>query len=112
MRKLGVRPVDPRFVTRTWTLNRLVAWGTRTGIALTVVSTACTAVAQQDLIRGLCRQDGCDEFSVVEKTEIGANSLGTLYRTRVKVFHASYGGRSQSGEENGYVLCSTKRPAV
>jgi hypothetical protein len=37
---------------------------------------------------------------------------GTLFKTRVKTFHASYGGRKELGEENGHVYCSRTKPAV
>ena len=37
---------------------------------------------------------------------------GTLFKTRLKTFHASHAGRQDRGEENGYVYCSPTRPAI
>jgi hypothetical protein len=74
------------------------------------------AVAQTysraDLVRGLCRKDGCDEFGILGKEPVAHNDRGTLYRTRVRTYHASYRGRVDQGEETGFVFCSPVRPAV
>src|SRR4051812_38902213 len=80
---------------------------------LIAVLGACSpGLAQHEIIRGVCRKDGCDEFSVVEKEQVAQSALGTLYRTKVKVFHASYSGRKPQVEEDGFVLCSHERPAI
>jgi hypothetical protein len=85
-------------------------------VALALLLAAGPAVAQtynrRDLVRGLCRKDGCDEFSVVDKQPMTDNGQGTLYRTRVKTYHASYQGRVEQGEEKGFVFCSPVRPAI
>jgi hypothetical protein len=65
-----------------------------------------------DLVRGLCRKDGCDEFSILGKQAISQTDQGTLYRTRVKTYHASNRGRVEQAEEAGYVFCSPVRPAI
>jgi hypothetical protein len=65
-----------------------------------------------DLIRGLCQPDGCDEFSIVSVDPVRTTPEGSLKRTRLKTFHASYSGRVPRAEESGYVYCSPTRPAV
>ncbi|WP_336487088.1 hypothetical protein [Methylobacterium nigriterrae] len=65
-----------------------------------------------DLIRGLCQPDGCDEFGIVAVEPVRTTPEGSLKRTRLRTFHASYGGRVSRGEETGYVYCSPTRPAV
>jgi hypothetical protein len=65
-----------------------------------------------DLVRGLCRKDGCDEFSILGKQAVSQTDQGTLYRTRVKTYHASNRGRVEQAEEDGYVFCSRVRPAI
>ena len=63
-------------------------------------------------VRGLCRQDGCDEFQVLDKRPVAQGSQGTLFQTRVRTFHASYQGRRTTGDEDGFVYCSRVKPAV
>ncbi|MEH3144161.1 MAG: hypothetical protein PGN34_02155 [Methylobacterium frigidaeris] len=87
----------------------------RTALVL-ALALAGPALAQDynraDLIRGLCQKDGCDEFSVARVETMTQAGDGTLKRTRVKTFHASHQGRTEGGEEAGYVFCSTTRPAI
>src|SRR5215207_6597433 len=89
---------------------------TRTLVALALASFMTSASAQdynrQDLVRGLCQKDGCDEFTILAADRIRTTEEGTLFKTRLKTFHASYGGRQDRGEENGYVFCSPTRPAI
>ncbi|GJE44623.1 hypothetical protein [Methylobacterium soli] len=77
---------------------------------------ATPALAQDynrtDLIRGLCQPDGCDEFSVISVDPVRTTSEGSLKRTRLKTFRASYSGRIPRAEETGYVYCSQTKPAV
>jgi hypothetical protein len=84
--------------------------------ALLLIFAISPAVAQTynraDLVRGLCRKDGCDEFGIVDKQPVAHNAQGTLYRTWVRTYHASYQGRVDQGEEAGFVFCSPVRPAV
>jgi hypothetical protein len=65
-----------------------------------------------DIVRGLCRKDGCDEFSILDKQPVSRTDQGILYRTRVKTYHASNRGRVEQGEETGYVFCSSMSPAI
>src|SRR5918993_1597609 len=65
-----------------------------------------------DLVRGLCRKDGCDEFSILGKQAVSQTDQGTLYRTQVKTYHASNRGRVEQAEEAGYVFCSPVNPAI
>ena len=65
-----------------------------------------------DIVRGLCRKDGCDEFSILDKQPVSRTDQGILYRTRVKTYHASNRGRVEQGEETGYVFCSPMNPAI
>jgi hypothetical protein len=67
---------------------------------------------RQDVVRGLCKKDGCDEFVIGDKSEVSKGSDGTLYRTRVRTYHASNKGRIDGGEESGFVYCSLSRPAI
>src|SRR3954468_6706951 len=89
---------------------------TRTLVALAVTLFATSALAQdynrQDLVRGLCQKDGCDEFTILAADRIKTTEEGTLFKTRLKTFHASHAGRQDRGEENGYVFCSPTRPAI
>src|SRR3954468_23201625 len=89
---------------------------TRTLIALAVTLFATSALAQgynrQDLVRGLCQQDGCDEFTILAADRIKTTEEGTLFKTRLKNFHARHAGRQDRGEENGYVFGSPTRPAT
>jgi hypothetical protein len=65
-----------------------------------------------EIIRGLCRQDGCDEFAILAASPLTKGGEGTLMQTRVKTFHASSAGRRELSEENGYVYCSRTKPAI
>src|SRR5215210_2630396 len=89
---------------------------TRTLVALAVTLFATSALAQdynrQDLVRGLCQKDGCDEFTILAADRMKTAEEGTLFKTRLKTFHASHAGRQDRGEENGYVYCSSTRPAI
>jgi hypothetical protein len=67
---------------------------------------------RQDIVRGLCRKDGCDEFMILDKKPVADTRQGTLYKTRVRTYHASHQGRADQGEEDGYVFCSPSRPAI
>src|SRR5215213_4529780 len=88
----------------------------RTFTALAFALSATSALAKdynrQDLVRGLCQRDGCDEFTVLAADRIRATDEGMLFKTRLKTFHASHAGRKDQGEENGYVFCSPTRPAI
>jgi hypothetical protein len=67
---------------------------------------------REDIVRGLCQKDGCDEFVIVEKKPVAEKPDGALYSTRVRAFHASHQGRVDRGEENGFVYCSPTKPAI
>jgi len=88
----------------------------RTLVASALTLSAASALAQdynrQDLVRGLCQKDGCDEFTILSADRLQTADDGTLFKTRLKTFHASYGGRQERGQENGYVFCSPTRPAI
>jgi len=89
---------------------------TRTLAALALALSASPALAQdynrQELVRGLCQKDGCDEFTILATDRIRATDEGTLFKTRLKTFRASHAGRQDRGEENGYVFCSPTRPVI
>src|SRR4051795_1259469 len=89
---------------------------TRTLVAPALTLCATSALAQdhnrQDLVRGLCQKDGCDEFTILAADRVKTTEEGTLFKTRLKTFHASHAGRQERGEENGYVYCSPTRPAI
>ena len=84
--------------------------------ALITLLLSASALAQgydrQDIVRGLCQKDGCDEFAIADKQLVAERPDGILYRTRVWAFHASHQGRADRGEENGFVYCSSVRPAI
>src|SRR3954453_8564820 len=88
----------------------------RTLVASAFILSAASALAQdynrQDLVRGLCQKDGCDEFTILAADRIKTIEDGTLFKTRLQTFHASYGGRQERGQETGYVFCSPTRPAI
>ena len=89
---------------------------TRTLIALALALSSALASAQdynrQDVVRGLCQKDGCDEFTIIAADRLRATDEGTLFKTRVQTFHASHAGRQERAQENGYVFCSPTRPAI
>src|SRR5215207_609763 len=84
--------------------------------ALAFALSATLALAQdynrQDLVRGLCQKDGCDEFTILAVDRLRTTEEGTLFKTRLKTFHASHAGRQDRGQENGYVYCSRTKPAI
>src|SRR5215212_2988139 len=90
------------------------SWTALPSLAALLVSTLALAQGynRQDVVRGLCQKDGCDEFIVGNKSEVAKGSDGTLYRTRVRTYHASNKGRVDQGEEGGFVYCSASRPAI
>jgi hypothetical protein len=65
-----------------------------------------------EIIHGLCRPDGCDEFTILAASPLIKGGEGTLMQTRVRTFHASSAGRKEVSEENGYVYCSLTKPAL
>src|SRR5205085_12610211 len=84
-------------------------------VALALVLTGPAAAQdynQSDIVRGLCQKDGCDEFRVLSAEPVTSTDEGRLLRTRIQTFHASYRGRANQKEENGYVYCSPTRPAI
>src|SRR3954469_1385919 len=89
---------------------------TRTLVALCLALSATSALAQdynrQDIVRGLCQKDGCDEFTILAADRIRTIDEGTLFKTRLQTFHASHAGRQERAQENGYVFCSPARPAI
>src|SRR4051812_24058902 len=89
---------------------------TRTLVVLFLALATGPALAQhynrQDIVRGLCQQDGCDEFTILAADRLKATDGGTLLRTRIQGFHASHAGRQERRQEDGYVYCSPTRPAI
>jgi len=81
-------------------------------LALFMTSALAQDYNRHDLVRGLCQPDGCDEFTILAADRVRATSEGTLFKTRIQTFHASYGGRHDRGQENGYVYCSRTKPAI
>ncbi|WP_201842309.1 hypothetical protein [Microvirga zambiensis] len=81
-------------------------------IALLSAPALAQSYDRSDLIRGLCRPDGCDEFAILTASPLAKGGEGTLMQTRVKTFHASSAGRRELSEENGYVYCSRTKPAI
>jgi hypothetical protein len=83
-------------------------------LATSALATSALAQAQSrpEIVRGLCQKDGCDEFSVAEVERIRADEDGTLLRTRLRTYRASSQGRTETGEEAGYVFCSPTRPTI
>ena len=57
-----------------------------------------------DLVRGLCRKDGCDEFSILGRQAVSQTDQGALSRTRVKTYHANNRGRTEQAKGAGYVF--------
>ena len=67
---------------------------------LVLALSATLALAQgynrQDLVRGLCQKDGCDEFTILAADRIRTTEEGMLFKTQLKTFHASRAGRRQA----------------
>ena len=61
---------------------------------------------------GCARRTAATSSRSSPPTAIKTTDEGTLFKTRLKTFHASYAGRQERGEENGYVFCSPTRPAI
>jgi hypothetical protein len=68
--------------------------------------------SRSDIIRALCQKNGCDEFSVLSVDRIRVDEEGTLFRTRIRTYHASNRGRVERGEDTGYVFCSPTKPTI
>jgi hypothetical protein len=68
--------------------------------------------ARSDIVRGLCRPEGCDEFAILAASPLVRGREGTLMKTRVKTFHVSSAGRRELSVDNGYVYCSRTKPAI
>jgi hypothetical protein len=81
-------------------------------VLLAPVSALAQGAQHPDVIRGLCQKDGCDEFVLLDKQPVARGPDGSLYRTRVRTYHASARGRADGGEESGFVYCSPVRPAI
>jgi hypothetical protein len=85
-------------------------------LALAGVLPSARAPAQgyfrEDIVRGVCRKDGCDEFSIIDAKAIRQTSKGTLVSVVLQIYHASYQGRAARGTEEGYVLCSRLDPTI
>ena len=106
-------PVDLRYMefasSRIGIMTlRLVA------LAFAVLSTSALAqdYNRPDLIRGLCQKDGCDDLEIISSQPIARGPEGTLLRTRVHMYKASHRGRQDQGEQQGYIYCSSAKPAV
>jgi hypothetical protein len=88
----------------------------RTLVAAALLVLASPALAQgysrPEIIRGLCQKDGCDEFSVLGAERMRGDEEGTLFRTRLRTYHASSRGRAEKGDETGYVFCSATKPTI
>jgi hypothetical protein len=82
-------------------------------LALVLATPALARTSDRpEIIRGLCRPDGCDEFAILAASPLTKGGEGTLLETRVKTFHASSAGRRELSEENGFVYCSRTKPAI
>ena len=85
---------------------------TRTLVALCLALSATSALAQdynrQDIVRGLCQKDGCDEFTILAADRLKTTDEGTLFKTRVQTFHASYGRRQERGQVTLFVVRTNK----
>jgi hypothetical protein len=67
---------------------------------------------REDMVRGVCRKDGCDDFTIEEVKPVSNHGDGSLHSARIGVFHASFRGRVSRGTEEIYVFCSRARPAL
>jgi hypothetical protein len=82
-------------------------------LALVMASSASAQdPGRAEIVRGLCRPDGCDEFAIISKQPVEESDHGILFRTRVRTFLSNTQGRSDQGEEDGYVFCSALSPAI
>ena len=80
------------------------------------IALSSAALAQgyyrEDIVRAVCRKDGCDEFSVLEAVPIAQARTGTLVRVKLQTYHASYQGRADRGTEDAHAFCSTSDPTL
>ena len=65
-----------------------------------------------NVVRGVCRPDGCDDFTITSIDLINRGYDGALMRARVEVYHSSFRGRVSRGFEERHVFCSSTRPAI
>ena len=65
-----------------------------------------------NVVRGVCRPDGCDDFTIASIDLINRGYDGALMRARVEVYHSSFRGRVSRGFEERHVFCSSTRPAI
>jgi len=65
-----------------------------------------------NVVRGVCRPDGCDDFTITSIDLINRGYDGALMRARVEVYHSSFRGRVSRGVEEKHAFCSSTRPAI
>ena len=81
-------------------------------VALTPTVAHAQSYYRDDIVRGVCRRDGCDDFTIEEVRPVANYADGSLHLARIGVFHASFRGRVSRGTDEIHVLCSTSRPAL
>ena len=87
----------------------------RSFVALAFVLSA-PALAQSydraDIVRGLCRPDGCDEFAILAASPSDQDRGGHADANAGEDLPCEFAGRRELSEENGYVYCSRTKPAI
>jgi hypothetical protein len=70
------------------------------------------ALDRSRTVRGLCQPDGCQDVEILSAERIAAGPDGELLRTKLRTIRSSASGHHPIGVEDGYVHCSSTRPAI
>ena len=81
-------------------------------LSLITLSAHSQSYNPQNVVRGVCRPDGCDDFTITNIEVINRVHDGVLIRARVEVYHSSFRGRVSRGVEQRHAFCSSTRPAI
>ena len=87
----------------------LLAWALLIGVGSVALA---EGYYREDIVRAVCRKDGCDEFSILEVAPGIQARIGTLLRATLQRYHASYQGRADRGTEELYAFCSYNDPTL
>jgi hypothetical protein len=81
-------------------------------LSLIILSAQAQSYNPENVVRGVCRPDGCDDFTIASIEILNRVHDGGLARARVEVYHSSFRGRVARGVEERYAFCSNTRPAI
>ena len=81
-------------------------------LSLVIFSAQAQTYDPENVVRGVCRPDGCDDFTIASIEIINRVHDGALARARIEVYHSSFRGRVARGVEERHAFCSNTRPAI